>query len=517
MTNYPIGIQTFSKIRQGNYLYIDKTSYIPQLLKTGQYVFLSRPRRFGKSLLISMLESFFKGERELFSGLAIDRLMPEQWECHPVIHLDFSGEDYKDGSVLEMKLNSFLERYENKLSLSRQDTTISDRLRNIVRALHETTGSRVVVLIDEYDNPITSAIGNPELQERFRSILYGFYSSLKSIDAHLHFCMLTGVTKYGHLSVFSGLNNLLDITFLNEFAGICGVTEEELHCDLAEGVGRLATEEGVNTMQAYDLLKEWYDGYHFSKSLLDVYNPFSLINALAQLEISDYWFQTGTPTLLVRLLQSQSMDIANLNGSKASGEMLGNISPLNTNPVALFYQTGYLTIKDYDRSTRLFRLGYPNKEVESGLMNSILNSYGHISDSVVLIADLRAYLENGEPEKFVKTLKNFFAGIPFDLRRNLERYENYYHTIFYVLMRLLGMNVDAEYHTSEGSIDIVIRTVRFVYLIELKINGTAEDAIRQINDRHYSVPFESDNRRLVKLGIGFAESTHTVDSYIIED
>ena len=267
MINYPIGIQTFKKIRQDGYLYIDKTSYIPPLLKNSQYVFLSRPRRFGKSLLISMLESFFKGERELFDGLAIDKLMPEPWESHPVIHLDLSGEDYNDGNVLEMKLNSFLERYESQLELQQANTTISDRFRNIVRTLHETTGSRVVVLIDEYDNPITSAIGKPELQERFRDILYGFYSSLKSIDAHIHFCMLTGVTKYGHLSVFSGLNNLLDISLMDEFAGICGITEDELHSDLDEGVRELAKEEGIDVEQTYDYLKEWYDGYHFSKCL----------------------------------------------------------------------------------------------------------------------------------------------------------------------------------------------------------------------------------------------------------
>lgn len=517
MINYPIGIQTFNKIRQGGYLYIDKTSYIPSLLKSSQYVFLSRPRRFGKSLLISMLESFFKGERELFDGLAIDKLMPEPWESHPVIHLDLSGEDYNDGNVLEMKLNSFLERYESQLELQQANTTISDRFRNIVRTLHETTGSRVVVLIDKYDNPITSAIGKPELQERFRDILYGFYSSLKSIDAHIHFCMLTGVTKYGHLSVFSGLNNLLDISLTDEFAGICGITEDELHSDLDKGVRELATEEEIDVVQAYAYLKEWYDGYHFSKSLLDVYNPFSLMNALARKEVSDYWFQTGAPTILIKLMQNQSMDIAKLNEAKASSDMLGNISTFNINPTALFYQTGYLTIKEYERSSRLFRLGYPNKEVESSLMNSILNAYTHRADSMVLMAELREYLENGQTEFFVKTLKTFFANIPFDLRRNIERYENYYHTIFYVLLRLLGMDVDAEYHTSEGSIDIVIKTSAYIYLIELKINGTAEDAIRQINERQYSAPFASDSRKLIKLGIGFAENTHTIDSYIIED
>lgn len=514
--NYPIGIQSFSKIRESGYLYIDKTKYIPLLLKSSQYVFLSRPRRFGKSLLVSMLESFFKGERKLFDGLAIDSLMPEPWECHPVIHLDFSGEDYNNPEVLEMKLSSFLDRSESSLELQSANKTLSERFRAIVRTLHQSSGSRVVVLIDEYDNPITSAIGNPELQERFRSILYGFYASLKSLDEHLHFCMLTGVTKYGHLSVFSGLNNLLDISLQNEFAGICGITEEELHT-LEPGIRCLAAEDNMSVEQAFGLLKEWYDGYHFSKSLIDVYNPFSVMNAVARREVSDYWFQTGTPTILIKTLQSNSPGIEKLNGLKASADMLGNISALNINPVALFYQTGYLTIKDYDKASRLYILGYPNKEVESGLMDNVLNAYGHISDSRVLISDLKSFLEEGKTADFVETLKTFFANIPYDLRRNVEKYENYYHTIFYVLLRLLGMDIDAEYHTSEGSIDIVIKTRLYIYIIELKINGTAEDAMYQIQERDYVAPFARDARKVIKLGIGFAEHTHTIDSYVIEE
>lgn len=372
------------------------------------------------------------------------------------------------------------------------------------------------MLIDEYDNPITSAIGNAELQERFRSILYGFYASLKSLDEHLHFCMLTGVTKYGHLSVFSGLNNLLDISLQNEFAGICGITEDELHT-LEPGVRSLATEENISVEQAFGLLKEWYDGYHFSKSLVDVYNPLSVMNALARRDVADYWFQTGTPTILIKTLQSHSLGIEKLNGMKASADMLGNISALNINPVALFYQTGYLTIRDYDKASRLYVLGYPNKEVESGLMDNVLNAYGHISDSRVLVSDLKSFLEKGETVKFIETLKTFFANIPYDLRRNVEKYENYYHTVFYVLLRLLGMDVDAEHHTSEGSIDIVIKTKDYIYIIELKINGSADDAINQINERSCAAPFEEDNRQVIKLGIGFAEHTHTIDSYIIEE
>lgn len=389
--NYPIGLQSFKKIRENGYLYIDKTSYIPLLLQNGQYKFLSRPRRFGKSLFISTLEAFFKGERELFAGLDVDKLIPERWEIHNVIHLDLSGEDYSSVAVLENKLDAFLNSYECQLGLDKSNHSFSDRFRAVVKMLHNISGRQVVILIDEYDNPITSAIGDVELQARFRAMLYGFYSSLKSLDAHLRFCMFTGVTKYGQLSVFSGLNNLLDISFLNEFAGVCGITEEELHSALLPGVEELAEEENLSVADTYELLKIWYDGYHFSRSLLDVYNPYSVINSLASHEVSDFWYRTGSPTILIKSLKEQSVDISNLNGAKASVEMLDNISAFSINPLALFYQTGYLTIKDYDRSSRLFTLGYPNKEVESGLMDSILNVYGRINDSKVLVARLLSH------------------------------------------------------------------------------------------------------------------------------
>ncbi len=515
--NYPIGIQSFRKIREEGYLYIDKTAYIPALLQNGQYKFLSRPRRFGKSLLISTLEAFFRGERELFEGLAIDKLMPEEWIKHPVIHLDFSGENYSSTEVLESKLDAFLKRFEAELNLEADNNSFSERFRTIVRTLHERTGHQVVILIDEYDNPITSSIGRRDLQEKFQAILYGFYSSLKSLDSHLKFCMLTGVTKYGHLSVFSGLNNLQDISFLDDFAGICGISEVELRHNLQEGVKRFGLAEGVDVEAAFRTLKEWYDGYHFSRMMVDIYNPYSLINALASNDISDYWHRTGIPTILIRLLKEQTYDIASLNDANATIDMLDSISVLNKiNPLALFYQTGYLTIKSYDPATRFYTLGYPNKEVECGLMGSILNDFGHINDSKIFVSRLRTYLENGEIQEFLDALTTFFARIPYDLHKNVAKYENYYHTIFYVLLRLIGMDANAEYHTSEGSIDILITTCKFIYIIELKINGTADDAMCQIEEKDYAAQFAIDNRKLIKVGIGFAERTHIIDTVQIK-
>lgn len=515
--NYPIGLQSFSEIRTGGYVYVDKTQYIIPLMRNGKYKFLSRPRRFGKSLLISMLESFFRGDRELFRGLAIDSLMPTDWERHPVVHFDFSGEDYSSEEVLARKISSNLECYERPLGLKDTERyTFSERFRNVVTTLHRTTGSKVAVLIDEYDNPITLAIDSEQLQYRFRNVLYGFYSSLKSLDDHVHFCLLTGVTKYGHLSVFSGLNNLMDISFMKEFAGICGITVEEMQTTLRPGVERFAEETGTDTEQVYALLNEWYDGYHFSKNMVDVFNPYSVMNALARTEVMDYWYQTGAPAVLVKTFIRNEFDISELNGKLASEDMLNNISAMSVDPVALFYQTGYLTLKSYDPQYRIFTLGYPNKEVESGLMGSFLNVLTSKGDSTSLISELKHQIEAGKAESFISTLTTFFAKIPYDLRRNVERYENYYHSILYVLLRLIGMDVEAEFHTSEGSIDVVMKTAAYIYIIELKINGTAADTMRQINERNYSQPFLSDRRSIIKLGIGFAESTHTIDTYLIE-
>lgn len=513
--DYPIGIQSFREIISKGYLYVDKTAYIPDLLRNGKYKFLSRPRRFGKSLLISTLEAFFKGERELFKNLAIDNLMPEQWERFPVIHLDFSGEDYHSTEVLESKLNFSLSQLEKEYGIAPEGDYPAQRFTNIITGIYAKTNKQVVILIDEYDNPITSAIDNTELQTRFREILYGFYSSMKSLDQYLRFVMLTGITKYGHLSVFSGLNNLADISLENKFAGICGITEDELHRNFHQGIEDLAAEYEYSVEEAYTELKDYYDGYHFSKAMLDIYNPFSVLNAIARKEISDYWFQSGIPTILMKSLQSKNIDIRNLDGIQTRTKRLNDISVYNIDSVALLFQTGYLTIKGYDRETDRYTLGYPNREILTGFMDSILEVYGNVPDSDGMILKLTDYIKSGDAESFVETLKIFFSGIPYDLRKNIDKYENYYHSLIYVLVKLLGLTVDAEYHTSEGSIDIIIKTTRFIYIIELKIHGDAESAMRQIEEKKYSEPFLGDSRQLIKIGIGFANTTHTIDSVLI--
>lgn len=512
---YPIGIQTFSKLREGNYIYIDKTEYLYKLVQGSPYVFLSRPRRFGKSLLMSTLESFFKGERQYFKDLAIDKLMPEQWESYPVLHFDLSGATYSSAEVVEKRLQLIMNFFEEKFNLAHTSGSATDRFITIVHSITRITGKKVVILIDEYDNPITSAIGNIELQNQFRDILYGFYSCLKMLDSEIRFCMLTGITKYGHLSVFSGLNNLNDISLLPEYGGICGITEEELRHTLHQGVGMLAKREGFTIEETYIELKNYYDGYHFSQSLLDVYNPFSLLNSLSNGHLSDYWFQSGVPTLLMKSLKSSAIDFSKISGSHASESLLNNISADRVEPLALLYQTGYLTIINYNRRHRIYTLDYPNKEITDGLMNSVLRVYGNTDNSELLVYNYQQLLRNGDIKEFVAELTRFFAKVPYDLRKNVEKFENYYHSLFYVIVKLLGMDIKAEYHTSEGSIDILIETDRYIYIIELKMHGNARGAIQQIEERDYAAQFKGDSRQIFKVGLGFSSATHTIDSFII--
>lgn len=514
---YPIGTQSFGIIRKNNLLYVDKTAYIPRLLSTSRFIFLSRPRRFGKSLLISTLEAYFSNRRELFKGLAIDSLKPGPWEEHVVLHFEFSGRDYNSPDVVLDQLNGSLEIMEKNLEIQPTSNNPAGRFDRIVRTACERSGRGVVILIDEYDNPITSAIGNPDLQEELRRILYGFYSSFKSLDPYIHFCMLTGVTKYGKMSIFSGLNNLKDISFLDDYAGICGITEAELHENFHPEVEAFAKSMDMSVDKAYAELKHFYDGYHFSGSLIDVYNPFSILNALFDKDFGKYWFATGTPTMLIKALEQVDFDVEKLNGVRTSVDRLGNISNMDLNPVPLFYQTGYLTLKSYDRPNRLCTLGFPNYEVESAFMDNILTIYTKAPETDIFVLDLKNDLEAGDVKDFVSRLNGFLSGIPFDLRKNVGKYENYYHSIFYAIAYLIGVDVAAEYHTAQGSIDLVMRTRDYIYIMELKINGTAEDALAQILEKNYASPFASDPRKILLIGLGFSQKTNTIVSEKVEE
>lgn len=513
---YPVSTADFESIVGSGLVYVDKTRYIHELAGAGKYFFLSRPRRFGKSMLLNTFEAYFKGKRELFEGLEISKLEPGEWKKYPVLSLNLAGMAYNEPSDLADHLIANLRRTAKAIDVEllgegKPETRFA-ALIDDARAKH---GADVVVLVDEYDAPLTDTIDRPDLQGVFRDQLRAFYSVLKNADKQIRFCMLTGVTRYGKMTVFSGLNNLYDITFDDTYAGICGITEEELHKYYQAGVEAFAEKNSVGVDDAFKQLKHHYDGYHFSPLMLDVYNPFSINHALQRGEISDYWCASGTPTILVKFLAERNYSIDKLNREYVYEADLENLSMHSDDPAALFYQTGYLTLKGYERSEKIFQLGYPNREVEDGILRNILDAYMPVQRRVqrTMINDMRRSLEEGEPETFIAALNEYFAAIPVDLRKHVARYENYYHTVVYCIATLIGMDVEAEYGTSEGYIDLVIKTDRFIYLIELKVNGTAADAMEQIERKRYAERFAGDKRRTVCIGIGFSKETHNVGSY----
>lgn len=516
---YPVASASFKKIREGGFLYVDKTSYIHKMVEEGRgnYIFLARPRRFGKSLLVSAMHEYFEGDRELFQGLDIDKLQPGEWEKYPVLRFDLSGSAFTGKDDLENLLKTRLEIYEREFGININGGNAAIKFENLLSSIKTKTGKRVVILIDEYDSPLTATIDRTELQDLFREELHGFYSVLKKMEDCIRFCFLTGVTRYGKVSVFSGLNNLEDITFLDEYAGICGITEKELHKYYAEGVGQYASHEGMSEEEAYGQLKFFYDGYHFSKSLLDVYNPFSLNRALKYKEIKDYWCESGTPMVFLKMLMKMDYNLEKLQDSEVTESELSNLGVFTKNPVPLFFQTGYLTLKTYDKEDKLFTLGYPNREVEIGILRSVLQVYNpqEVSLSRILL-NMKRSLKSGDPEKFIEGLTTYFADIPGDLKEKVAKYERYYQTVIYCLLSLLGLETRAEYGVAGGFIDLLVKTDSYIYVIELKVNGTAEEAMQQIERKNYCAPFAMDPRRLYRVAIGFSKEAQNIQNYIID-
>lgn len=513
---YPIDTANFKWIRERGCVYVDKTSYISKLTQSGKYYFLARPRRFGKSLFLDTLAEYFSGNRQLFKGLAIDKLEPEEWESYPVIRLNMSGKAFTDASGVVKMVEAQLANHEKQFGLSTSELDFEDRFQAIIRNVSEKQNKKVAILIDEYDAPLSSSIGNAELQELYREQLHGLYSVLKNSEEQIHFCMLTGVTRYGKVSVFSGLNNLNDITFSDEYAGICGVTSEELRENYSVGVAKLAQKEGLDMEEAFKLLRFNYDGYHFSQSMVDIYNPFSINYAMHNCRIEDYWCQSGVPTILSKALLQNDIDISTLNGSKVSKTALIDLSMYALNPIPLFYQTGYLTLKAFEANRQRYTVGYPNREVEAAILNNVLELYmPSMKEKKGFIYDMEDALEVGNAQEFIRILASFLSDIPNQLHKYVAKYENYYHTIFYCLTTLIGLDVEAEYSTSEGFIDMLIKTSDYIYIIELKVNGTAEEAMAQIEEKHYAAPFTADRRKLVKIGLGFSTETHNISSSLV--
>ena len=512
---YPIGIQNFEKIRKDGYFYIDKTALIYQMVKTGSYYFLSRPRRFGKSLLISTLEAYFLGKKELFEGLAMEKL-EKDWITYPIFHMDLNTEKYDTRESLDSILNFTLEKWEQQYGTAPSETTFALRFRGLIERAYEQTGQRVVILIDEYDKPILQAIGNEELQKEFRNTMKAFYSVLKTMDGCIQFAFLTGVTKFGKVSVFSDLNNLDDISMRNQYIDICGVSEKELHDDLEIELHELADIKGVSYHEICDKLREYYDGYHFTHNSIGIYNPFSLLNTFKYKEFGSYWFETGTPTYLVELLKKHHYDLRRMAHEETSISVLNSIDSASDNPIPVIYQSGYLTIKGYDEEFGIYSLGFPNREVEEGFIKFLLPFYANTNavESEFEIQKFVREIRIGDYDSFFRRLRSFFADTPYELIRDLELH---YQNVLFIVFKLVGFYVKAEYHTSEGRIDLVLQTDKFVYVIEFKLDGTAEDALRQINEKHYALPFEAGgNRRLFKIGVNFNAKMRNIEKWIVE-
>ena len=474
---YPIGIQNFEDLRNGGYVYVDKTDKIYSLASSGKYYFLSRPRRFGKSLLVSTMEAYFHGKRELFRGLAMETLEKE-WKEYPVLHLDLSGASYTSREVLDSKLANALDIWERQYDIQKRYSAASVRFANVIDAACEATGQQTVILIDEYDKPIIDNLDDPELQEYYRSALQGFYSVLKSKDGQIRFGFLTGVTKIGKMSVFSGLNNLNDISMESGYADICGISEDDLHKYFTESVSELAEANGMSEGQCYDRLAEMYDGYHFCRKGDGMYNPFSLLNTFKKREFNEYWFETGTPSFLVKIMQRTSYDITHLTDEEVDSSLLSTVNTVFENPIPLLYQSGYLTITGYDPEFALYRLGFPNREVKTGFLNFIFQYYvpGETTSGMTLISKMARALRGGKPEEMMKLLEALFARANYQIQGNAEKDFQY---AMYIIFELLGEYVQTEKQTSNGRIDILLQTKDYVYIMELKVDGSADEALKQ--------------------------------------
>ena len=511
---YPVGIQSFENIVRDGYCYVDKTALVHQLVTSGQYYFLSRPRRFGKSLLVSTLEAYFLGKKELFRGLAMEGLEKE-WETYPVLHLDLNTEKYDAVEVLENKLCLNLKYWEEKYGGNEHAYSLATRFEGVIRRACEKTGRRVVILIDEYDKPMLQAIGNDSLLDEYRSTLKAFYGALKAMDSCIRFALLTGVTKFSKVSVFSDLNNLEDISLQPAYNSLCGITEGELLSVFAEDIRALAANNDMSYVEACTQLREWYDGYHFAYHSEGLYNPFSLLNVMKSRVFDSYWFETGTPTFLVEQLKRSKYDLHRLTEEMASSDSLGGIDTMDANPVPILYQSGYLTIKDYDREFKVYKLGFPNKEVEEGFTRFLLPCYAHLAsgNSSFEIMNFVKEVRGGNIDGFMRRLQSFFADSPYELARDLELH---YQNVLFIIFKLLGFYTQAEYHTSQGRIGLLVKTDRYIYVMEFKLDGTAEEALLQIDDRQYAMPSAADGRTVYKVGVNFSNRLRGIERWLVE-
>ena len=527
---YPIGLQDFEGLIKDGYVYVDKTDLVYRLVNDGKIYFLSRPRRFGKSLLVSTLKHYFLGHRELFKGLAIDGLETE-WNEYPVFHLSFGGVNFSNSSAIDESLSMFIENAEKEYGIEERFKDYGIRFAAVLKAAHEKTGRRCVVLIDEYDKPlldvmdtelrVTDSDGNSlRLEEYNRNVLKGFYSVFKDADPDLRFVLLTGVTKFSQVSVFSGFNQPKDISMDSRYEALCGITLEEMLEVFHEPIQELAEDNGVGYEEMVEMLKKRYDGYHFSKKMTGVFNPFSLLNCFDKLEMRNYWFATGTPTYLMRLLSHSDKNINELVGKYYEESQFIDYKADVERPLPMIYQSGYLTVKGYNERRRKYLLDFPNEEVRSGFVSLLASDYFN-SDKTPSswIDDILDALEDGDVEDFLKKMTSLLSSVTYRFQRKQDAFEceRYFQYTFYLIMQMIGhYNTMVEKETSEGRIDCVVECPDYVYVMEFKMDGSAQSALEQIRERGYTKPYLTDKRKVFSIGVNFSSEKGTIEEYVFE-
>lgn len=512
---YPIGIETFANIIEGGYAYIDKTEVIYRLIDSGNYFFLSRPRRFGKSLMISTMEAYFEGRKELFEGLWLGRAEGINWTPRPVFRLNFVDAEATSADKVEWLIANHLTKWEEKYGITEIVKPLGQRFHNVIEKASFLSGEKVAILIDEYDKVLLNSMHNPELHEEIKGILKPMFAVLKGADRYIDFAILTGVSRFSKLSIFSDINNLVDISSLDKFSTICGFTEDEIRMYFRQGVEAFADVEGVDFEAMMQILKLNYDGYHFSAYCPDIFNPFSLINAIGYQDISHKWFESGTPTFLLKKIRDTDEDIRQVLSPTVSTKILSNTSIADSNLISILYQTGYLTIKSYNKEERSFTLGIPNREVEEGIFGGLLPLYTGVDEVAndTLLLKLRRHIVAGEVDLFMSQLKSYLAGIPYALSNGKP--EIYYENNLYLIFKMLGFDAQVETQTSQGRIDVTLKAPKYIYIIELKLDGKAAGALRQIQEHNYALPYALDDRQVISIGVNFSSVTRTIDDWVV--
>ncbi|MDE6481001.1 MAG: ATP-binding protein [Muribaculaceae bacterium] len=512
---YPIGIQTFSKIIEGGYIYIDKTQYIRKLKDEGNFYFLSRPRRFGKSLLLSTMEAYFEGKRDLFKGLYIYDEEAD-WTPYPVLMFSFNTLEASSMDSLSIFLNTVFSRYERIYGKDSDVVELPQRFENLLLNAYEKTGQKVAVLIDEYDAPLLNTLDRPELNERYRQTLKAVFSVLKSYDRYIEFAFVTGVSRFSHTSLFSGANNLTDITLEDDYAGMCGITEDELKEYLPDAISEFAKKQKTSEEEAFFMLKASYDGYHFSQESPDVYNPFSLLSALRSKRVDDFWFKSGTPSYLIGIMKRDNFFLPDLDRIETLASGLSVKESYLNNPVALLFETGYLTIKSYDEEKSLYTLGLPNMEVAESFSRALIPIYSGYTDVECdrLLVKMRSAVIDGEADRFMELLQTFLEGNPYGNTEMAKR-ESYFKNNIYIIFRALGFLPHAEEQTCRARMDVMLRTRRFIYIFELKTDGSVINAMDQIEDKGYAGPFRHSDKTVIRIAANYSTQRNNIDSWEI--